>query len=399
MRVTRTCLNKVSISHPGSSGRRKGLKTEIDGNNETSMVFKKGSFDMSQGGIRNVMATEEELERLMEGSEKESINFEKHAQKVLSTFKSATQRDWEITMDLLLERDTYNKDFIAEWEKREPSKVRAFAALHTVLFIMADIYFVNPNRRHLATPAVIAASSRLEEKTLKAGWWQESFRKLLLQNQVEDVPYLRAIMDAVMNMKVNRFHIRNMVNSYTKICTVRYFKDTSEMLKVFQNIWGSYFLALSEVLEMPTDPRTIDACNHMGKAYALLTAIKSLMHAKVTRSVMVPIDLIEACNCDVEHFYVGKNTKGTRTVIYKLLELMLEEVNKCIENTNHMARHHCFLLLYRYNAEVEAWMKLCHHFKYDMLPQDEAQAYIIGLRWEHWRRREIIRRRIRFRSL
>eukprot|EP01059_Diplonema_ambulator_P036323 TRINITY_DN9014_c1_g1_i1.p1 TRINITY_DN9014_c1_g1~~TRINITY_DN9014_c1_g1_i1.p1 ORF type:complete len:265 (+),score=56.75 TRINITY_DN9014_c1_g1_i1:435-1229(+) len=264
---------------------------------------------------------------------------------------------------------------------------------------MQDVYFVNPNRRHLAAPAVIAASSRLEEKTLKAGWWQDAFRKMLLHNQVEEVPYLKAMMDAILNMGLNRFHLRNMVNAYTRACTMRCFKDTTEMLRTLQLVWGSYFIAISEILELPADPRTVDACNHMGKAFGLITCVHSLVQAKITRCVLAPLDMMENVNCDINDIYAGKNTRGTRNLIVHLLELMLEETNKAVENTRHISRHHSFLLFYRYHAEIEAFMKLCHYFKYDMLPSDDAQQYIIGLRWEHWRRREIIRRRIRLRSL
>ncbi|KAJ9454506.1 hypothetical protein DIPPA_04638 [Diplonema papillatum] len=371
--------------------RVEAKKAAVGSEEEGGREFKKGAFDLSRGGLP---ALEAKAQKEMVGSIEEAIDFSKHEQPVFSKFRGANETDWEMLMDMLLDRDSYNRNFLRDWEKREPGKMRAFACIHVLPILMSDIYLANPHRRETAAPAVITASSRLEEKTLKAGWWQEAFRKLLFKGQVEEVPYLRCIAEAVTGKKLNRFHTRNLVNTYAKNCTRRVPLTTTEMVKDLDLIWGSYFYMIMEVLEVEMQPEFIEACSHMGKAYGLINVIRSLQEAPITHCVLAPQDMMKSTNCSLDDFISKKNTRGTAELIYRLLELMLQEANLATEKAKYLAIHYKTLLFFRYMCEIRACMTHWHKFGYK-LPTTELDVRAHSVYWEKYRREAVIIKTLR----
>ena len=212
--------------------------------------------------------------------------------------------------------------------------------------------------RHLAVPQLIAASSRIEEKTLKAGWWQEAFSKIITKNQVEEVAYLKAIASTLIahdnTSRENplRFSMRNLVNTYTRMCSYRVPATINDMMKNLEMVWGSYFLMLMDVrgLNYLTEENAdwIEACSHMGKAYGLITVLESLEHASVTNCVMVSADLMNASDCSLPDFYGGKATQGTTDLIRRLCQLLQQEMNLAAAKAKSMPRRDRQLIFFRH---------------------------------------------------
>eukprot|EP01061_Rhynchopus_euleeides_P021041 TRINITY_DN3420_c0_g1_i3.p1 TRINITY_DN3420_c0_g1~~TRINITY_DN3420_c0_g1_i3.p1 ORF type:complete len:448 (+),score=98.12 TRINITY_DN3420_c0_g1_i3:91-1434(+) len=332
-------------------------------------VFSKGSFSIEKGGLAAYNIDRPELLKAVEGSAGETIDFSEHAQDIFHEFLGATDVDWEEVFDLVINRDTYNRRYIRDWEKREPNLVRYFVALHSLLYIMEDIYLVNPHRRLYVVPQLIASSNRLEEKTAKAGWWQEAFRKMLVRNLVEEVPYLKCIATTANHVKKQtRYHMRNMVNTYLAACTKRIAsKDMSEFLKQLESIWGSYFMLLLETLGVDFEeyPEAIEACSHMGKAYGMIFAIESICHAKVTNCVFLPQEVLTAANVDLQvHLNSQKYGENTKELIRALLLLMQSESNLAGEKARSLPYHYKQLAFFRYRADCKAYSALWKKLDY-----------------------------------
>ena len=81
-------------------------------------VFKKGTFDMGKGGLAAYDIDNPALLEQVKGSVGESIDFSEHAQDVFKEFTGANEADWEECYDLILNRDTYNRFYLADWTAR-----------------------------------------------------------------------------------------------------------------------------------------------------------------------------------------------------------------------------------------------------------------------------------------
>ena len=94
-----------------------GVATDVS---HTKMI-KKGSVDFGAGKMlddKKGAASDPQLSaRLVQETVPESIDFSAHVQEVLSTFRGASEFDWEECFDVLLDRDTYNKEYINDWAK------------------------------------------------------------------------------------------------------------------------------------------------------------------------------------------------------------------------------------------------------------------------------------------
>ena len=203
-------------------------------------------------------------------------------------------------------------------------------------------------------PQAVASSNRLEEKTLKAGWWQEAFRKVFVRNIVEEVPYLKCIASTMNFMKgASRYHGRNLANTYLGMCTKRIAANsTTQFLQILEQVWGSYFLMLLELLggNLEANPEWIQACSHMGRAYGLIFALHTLEHAPVTNCVLLPEDLMKASGVTLDDLHSKNFHAGTQTLVYELNHLMQEESMLCAIAGRTIPYHFKQLVFFRYRV-------------------------------------------------
>ena len=169
---------------------------------------------------------------------------------------------------------------------------------------------------------------------------------MLFKNEVENVPVLKCVAGAVTDNGLSKFHVRNIANTYLKLCQQNVSPNMTEMIRDLDLIYSGMYYTVLELLDLEVTSDHIDACSHIGKAYGIMEVIRAFEHAKDVKSVMVSRDIIEACDCDIGDFFTGKNTIGTRKVVTKLIEMMIGEMSQGMVAARCMSRHHRKLLFY-----------------------------------------------------
>eukprot|EP00756_Hemistasia_phaeocysticola_P043633 Hpha_TRINITY_DN17211_c0_g1::TRINITY_DN17211_c0_g1_i1::g.17911::m.17911/K18163/NDUFAF6; NADH dehydrogenase [ubiquinone] 1 alpha subcomplex assembly factor 6 len=294
-------------------------------------AVKKGAFDISKGGLSALAGAKPTPEKLASMAqtpgEPEAIDFSAHAQPVMQRFEGATAVDWEETRDLMLSRDTWWRHYISMWDKRlkDPDKTNGFVALTALLLQMYDVYLVNPYRRFQSSTPVLHASGDIRNKTLRAGWWQEAVKKVVLRNQVESVPHLKALAATLNKHDLTRFHVRNMSNTFCRLCTLRQPQSIDEFLRDADQIWGSYLYLQLELMGETREDAVI-AASHLGKAMGCAFALQSLVHSRFTKCTLVPADLMAKHNTDLDRFITRQYTPGQVAVVEQMLSVMLSEM-------------------------------------------------------------------------
>eukprot|EP01062_Namystynia_karyoxenos_P061357 TRINITY_DN5357_c0_g1_i1.p2 TRINITY_DN5357_c0_g1~~TRINITY_DN5357_c0_g1_i1.p2 ORF type:complete len:326 (+),score=129.05 TRINITY_DN5357_c0_g1_i1:477-1454(+) len=320
----------------------------------------------------------------------------------MSKFKGATEIDWEETVDFVLSRDTWWRYYVWTWDKRlkDAEKTRAWVSITAMLLQLVDLYLVNPNRRHIVSQQNLHACSNLHNKTLRSGWWQDAVKKLVFRNQVENVPHLATLASVLNTQPITRYHVRNMANTFCRLCTMTQPDTMDQLLRDADNIWGSWLYMQLEIMGQDKEAAVLSA-SHLGKAMGIAFALQSLQHARHTHCTMVPRALMNQHGVELEHWVQRKYTPGMAAVCESLMSVMVNEMMLARDSAVPLGWRgglkHRQVVLQLPLSDLEAWMKLCVFHKFNLCP-DAQEEVEMEQRYQFYRRGRLLWKRYTLRT-